>query len=110
MQHLPQQRPRVAIDVLDLDHCHSLTRALRNVLSTDLAQVTYAQLIDGLPTMDTVYDMRGYMILEGFPLLAHEKLCEGAAERARLFCATFDPGALQFDSLVRENTLREHGS
>ncbi|KAH6624779.1 hypothetical protein B0J18DRAFT_449986 [Chaetomium sp. MPI-SDFR-AT-0129] len=100
MQHLGQQRPRVAIEVLDLDHYHPLTRVLSNVLSTDLAQVTYAQLIDGIPMVGTAWDMRAYLLFKDHPLVAHDKLCEGAMERAQVFCSTFNPVMLQFDSLV----------
>ncbi|KAK4041494.1 hypothetical protein C8A01DRAFT_14737 [Parachaetomium inaequale] len=103
MQYLAQRRPRVAVEVLDLDHYHPLIRALSNVLSTDLAQVTYAQLIDGLPMVGTAWDMRAYLLFKEHPLVTHDKLCEGAMERAQVFCGTFDPVMLQFDSLVCGN-------
>lgn len=35
---------------LDSSHLDTFTRATCNLLSTDLAIITYAQLIDGLPT------------------------------------------------------------
>jgi len=47
------RRPHMAIEMLDPEHCKTLTHALHNVLSTDLAEVTYAQLIDGIPTTYT---------------------------------------------------------
>ncbi|KAK4244759.1 hypothetical protein C7999DRAFT_17031 [Corynascus novoguineensis] len=95
------RRPHVAIEMLDPEHCKILTHALQNVLSIGLAEITYAQLIDGLPTIDTVWEMRGIWAPQGHPLLNHKKLCKDALERARKFRDEFDPAVLRFDSLVR---------
>ncbi|KAK4247304.1 hypothetical protein C7999DRAFT_14649 [Corynascus novoguineensis] len=99
-QNPANRRPHVAIEMLDPGHCKTLTQALYNVLSTDLAEVTYAQLIDGLPTISTVWEGRGIWAPRGHPLLNHSKLCKGALERTRMFRDEFDPAVLRFDSLV----------
>ena len=39
-------------------HRKVLDRAIRNVLSTELAKFTYAQIIDGLPIADVAFDRR----------------------------------------------------
>ncbi|KAI8667602.1 hypothetical protein NCS56_00897300 [Fusarium sp. Ph1] len=39
-------------------HRNALDRAIKNVLSTELAQFTYAQIMDGLPTSDACFDRR----------------------------------------------------
>lgn len=101
MQNRQQQRLKLTAEVLDVDHYSPLVHAIRNVLSTDLAETTYAQLVDGLPIVDTVWDMRGSLILRGHPLIGHGKVCEGALERVRFFRANFDVTSLQFDSAVR---------
>ncbi|KAK3290881.1 uncharacterized protein B0H64DRAFT_49151 [Chaetomium fimeti] len=103
MQRLTQEGPSLTVEVLDVDHYHPLVRAIRNVLSTPLAEVTYAQLIDGLPIVDTVWDMRGSLLLRGHPLIDHDRLCEGALERALRSRDTFDPAILRFDSIVMQS-------
>ncbi|KAK4244154.1 hypothetical protein C7999DRAFT_17550 [Corynascus novoguineensis] len=100
MQHRAHQRPQVSMEVLGLDHHHLQTRALRNILSTELAEITYAQLFDGFPTLDTAYSKRAYWMYDGHPLHDHPKLCEGSLERARVFRDNFNPAVLLFDSLV----------
>ncbi|KAK4246585.1 hypothetical protein C7999DRAFT_42006 [Corynascus novoguineensis] len=76
--------------MLDPEHCKTLTHALDNVLSTDLAEIIYAQLIDG----------RGIWLYKGHPLLNHGNLCKGALERARTFRDGFDPAVLRLDPLA----------
>ncbi|KAK4247306.1 hypothetical protein C7999DRAFT_32283 [Corynascus novoguineensis] len=99
-QNPPNRRPHVAIEILDPEYCNTLTHALHNVLSTNLAEVTCAQLIDGLPMIHTTWEMRGYTLNYKHPLQKHEKLCKGALERAQKFRDEFDPAVLRFDSLV----------
>jgi len=40
---------QVGLGVLDDDHAQALRLAMANILSTDIALFTYAQLLDGLP-------------------------------------------------------------
>lgn len=105
MQNHQQQRPRLTAEVLDIDHYNPLVRAISNVLSTDLAETTYAQLIDGLPVVDTVWDMRGSLILRGHPLIDHDRLCEGALEQVQRFRGVFDLALIQFGPVVRQYLL-----
>lgn len=94
------QTPSVSVEVLDSVHYDPLLRALRNVLSTTLAEISFAQLLDGLPLVDIVWDMKGSLVMKGHPLLSHDSLCEGATEQARMLRDTFDPAILRFSSLV----------
>ncbi|KAF7551960.1 hypothetical protein G7046_g7564 [Stylonectria norvegica] len=76
----------------------SLAQASVNVISTELAIFTYAQIIDGLPTANVVYDRRipgvpGDHIIED----VHEQLCSGAVEKAREFQEAWDASVLMFD-------------
>jgi hypothetical protein len=43
---------------LDGDHRDLLTRAITRILATEIAEITYAQIIDGLPTSEVAYDSR----------------------------------------------------
>ncbi|KAH6622836.1 VTC domain-containing protein [Chaetomium tenue] len=62
-----------------------------------LAEVTYAQIIDGLPTGDVAYEA----IIEPYgahPIdHAHDQLCPGMLDKAREFCNGFRLEMLSFD-------------
>ncbi|KAI7764074.1 hypothetical protein LZL87_006456 [Fusarium oxysporum] len=64
-------------------HRQILDRAIRNVLSTQLAQFTYAQIIDGLPIADVAWDRRLPGIMGEHIIDDHETLCPGALEKAQ---------------------------
>ncbi|KAK0742112.1 hypothetical protein B0T21DRAFT_360638 [Apiosordaria backusii] len=98
---LADHRARVPLDKLDAEHRAVLVRAVNNVLSTELAVFTYAQIIDGLPTGDVAYDSRWVDLTEGHPLdTEHEELCPGAIEKARGVCPKWDPDMLKFNPNV----------
>lgn len=87
------------------EHRQLLERAISRILSTELAEVTYAQIIDGLPIADVAYDSRGPPhpghAIDG----GHEELCPGMLDKARQFRAEFQPDVLTFNSKVREMTI-----
>ncbi|KAM0425348.1 hypothetical protein ACHAPT_009404 [Fusarium lateritium] len=79
-------------------HRTILDRAIKNVLSTELAQFTYAQIIDGLPTGDVAWDRRFPGIFGDHPIdEVHESLCPGAMEKAKEYYEQWDPEILLFD-------------
>ncbi|RSL66083.1 hypothetical protein CEP54_003933 [Fusarium duplospermum] len=84
------------IDALPETHQDTFRRALRNILSTDVAEHTYAQILDGLPTEKS--HLEGYVRLESHPvfLLGHKEICEGFLDKAREFRDRFDPSELVF--------------
>jgi hypothetical protein len=77
-----------------------LIRAIDNVLATDEAILTYAQIIDGLPTADVSYDRRVTGIHGNHPIDEHEELCPGALDKARELCPQWDPAMLAFSPRV----------
>jgi hypothetical protein len=79
-----------------------LVRAITRILSTDIAEETYAQIIDGLPISDVAFDRR-VQFHKHHPILhqAHEELCPGMLDKAREFRDGFRPDILTFDSQVR---------
>ncbi|KAK4202609.1 hypothetical protein QBC40DRAFT_41203 [Triangularia verruculosa] len=79
------------------EHHAIFSRAVANVLSTELALFTYAQIIDGLPTDEVAYDRRSPGLHGNHPIEHHVDLCPGALERASEFRASFDPAILSFD-------------
>ncbi|KAB5578810.1 hypothetical protein GE09DRAFT_561665 [Coniochaeta sp. 2T2.1] len=100
-QFVPQKRSKVSPEVLALEHYHILDRSIRNVLSTELAELTMAQLVDGLPLAASGWDARGTLLRRGHPLTEHETLCNGVLEQTRAFRESFHPTMLFFYSYVR---------
>lgn len=87
-----------SVDLLCEEHRNPFEKALRRILNTELAEHTYAEILDGLPTNDSYRDL--YYPREGHPSLQHLKLCPGVRERAREFRSSFDITALKFRSSV----------
>lgn len=98
--HISHQSPKGSLQLLAPDHYQVLSRAIGNVLATDIAEITMAQLVDGLPLASTVFGTRGHHLTRGHPLLDHETLCEGALEQTKAFRHNFEPSVLQFDITV----------
>ncbi|KAI0006248.1 hypothetical protein F4779DRAFT_597145 [Xylariaceae sp. FL0662B] len=93
------QSNKLSIDELDIQHRELFVRALWRVVSTDIAELTYAQIIDGLPLVDTVNDTCVGGLSNRHPLYdMHEQICNGVMERTEEIRANFDPGVLKFDS------------
>lgn len=89
--------------VLDQPHRDFLDSALGNVLGTERALETYAQIVDGLPLASVAVDKYGdrYEKYRNHPIARHTSLCLGATETARAFLAQFTvSGALRFDDEV----------
>ncbi|KAK3377450.1 hypothetical protein B0H63DRAFT_218904 [Podospora didyma] len=85
------------IDTLDADHRDPILQAISNILSTEIAEVTYAQVVDGLPLASAVNDAY-YLTENDHPVLGHKELCPGVLEQTRSFRAAFNPTALLFDA------------
>ncbi|KAF5622168.1 uncharacterized protein FTJAE_11029 [Fusarium tjaetaba] len=86
-----------SLDRIEGHHYHSLAVALRNVLNTDIALVTFAQIIDGLPTADVVWDRYSATYEPSHPIVNHKTLCEGALERAKAFRSKFSMADVMVD-------------
>lgn len=93
-------RDLVGLDLLDDEHVQTFKQALMNILMTDVAELTYAQILDGLPTEQSLHD--SFVFMEGHPVyqLEHKEICEGYLEKAREFRSQFDPSSLLFDQAV----------
>ncbi|KAF5536510.1 hypothetical protein FNAPI_11720 [Fusarium napiforme] len=69
------------IDVLETEHQKAFVQALMRVLETDVAERTFAEIIDGLPTIESYQDF--HWPQEGHPATQHLELCPGMIEKAR---------------------------
>lgn len=101
------EEPRqLSLADLDKKHRELLVRAVTRILSTEIAEITYAQITDGLPTGDVAYDARyePYSNLDhgGIHPIdhAHDELCPGMLEKTREFRNKFQPEILTFNSKV----------
>lgn len=87
------------IDSLSKAHREVVIKAISNVLSTEIAELTYAQIVDGLPLGDTVDDVYGNNIMfYDHPVFMHKKLKDGVLDTVRSFGTNFNPQILEFDT------------
>ncbi|KAK4033968.1 hypothetical protein C8A01DRAFT_19160 [Parachaetomium inaequale] len=100
-QFIAEARAVVKAPVSGLAQHHRdvFDRALRNVLATELAQTTYAQIIDGFPIVSVAKDARWGHIDHEHPVFAnnHDKICPGAWEKMEEFHSSFNVGVLTMD-------------
>jgi hypothetical protein len=88
------------IEDLPAQHRAIFVAALKNVLSTELAEVTYAQILDGAPVVDVATDRRVSRIDYRHPVRQHKTLCSGVIERIRSFRDSLDATIIPFGSVV----------
>lgn len=96
-----EQGPKVSIeDILDVQHRSAAILAITNVLSASRAEITMAQLIDGLPLRNIAKEGRGHTISIGHPLQEHLELCEGALDRTRAWLRALEVSKLRIEHSV----------
>ncbi|KAK4147300.1 uncharacterized protein C8A04DRAFT_34037 [Dichotomopilus funicola] len=91
---------QVSLAELAGEHRRLLVRALGRILSTEIAEVTYAQIVDGLPIANVIWDSR-VPPYGGHPILndgVHEDICPGILEKTRELRDSFDLGTLVFEA------------
>jgi hypothetical protein len=89
------------VEVLDIEHRQAFEQALMRVLGTDVAENTFAQVIDGLPTYESYAEF--HWPQDGHPATHHTELCSGMLDKAREFRSAFVPKSLSFQLPVRSN-------
>jgi hypothetical protein len=82
------------VEVLDTEHRQAFEQALMRILGTDVAEKTFAQIIDGLPTYESYAEFQWPQ--DGHPATHHTELCSGMLDKAREFRSTFVPKSLSF--------------
>ncbi|KAF5988007.1 hypothetical protein FBULB1_1648 [Fusarium bulbicola] len=83
---------QLTVHTLDQAHQDTVTSAIARILDTDIAEVTYAQIIDGLPLGEVAFESRGGIPHQDHPINHyHDELCAGVLDKAREFCSRFDP-------------------
>lgn len=99
-EHSGQDTNKSAIgSVLGGTHLEAFTRAMHNVLSTELTEITFAQIVDGLPLPDASFDLWDLPIQH--PVYKHHKeLCRGVLEETREIQQRLDLGKLRLERKV----------
>ncbi|KAI8631199.1 hypothetical protein F5Y19DRAFT_483098 [Xylariaceae sp. FL1651] len=95
------QLQKLMIDSLREEHRELFTRALRNVLASDAAHVTYGQIVDGLPLTSVQSDHHGESaVYRDHPVHDHTELYPGALQRLQGIWDSHDTKKLKFDSTL----------
>ncbi|KAG4253671.1 hypothetical protein FPRO06_10584 [Fusarium proliferatum] len=93
----PASQGSAILDVLGHEHRNMLERAVRNVLGTEVAELVYAQILDGLPIEKSLRDSSDYVRDHPVHSLQHAEICPGYIDKAREFMKQFDLSQLQLD-------------
>ncbi|KAH7322475.1 hypothetical protein B0I35DRAFT_350840 [Stachybotrys elegans] len=89
---------QLSIDSLDGPHRDILERAISRVLATDVAEHTFAQIIDGLPT-SRVAKEEASGLPHGHPLrYTHTELCAGIREKTQDLWNQFSMSDINLDA------------
>lgn len=84
------------------EHFALYTRSLERVMSTDISQSIFAQLVDGAPLSQTLSLMPGGPE-PSHPVYEHSKLCDGVHERVEQILDASNLHVLQFDFDVSQS-------
>lgn len=93
--------PPPSIDAAQVDHVldglHRIAfeRAIRNMLDTEIAETTFAQIIDGLPLKNVAHATAG--LSWELTLNNHEDLCPGSLGTLAVFRKGFEPLKMSLD-------------
>lgn len=85
---------------INLDDAHqaALNRAINNTISTDIAEFTFSQIVDGLPAAEVANDRYGYPLDIDHPIQNHKTLCAGVMETIWSFKSHFDISSIRIDN------------
>lgn len=88
------------VSVLDAAHAAAFQQTLTRILSSHVAEFTFSEILDGLPTEESYLDF--HLRIAGHPVfeLKHTSICPGVVQRIRKFREAFDPLTLSFSSSV----------
>jgi hypothetical protein len=101
MESFNKQLEKMSIATLGDGHRDAFIRALTNVLSSQIAEITYGQIVDGLPLSSVARDVYSENLCSGHPLLdEHKELCPGVLNHLRRLGDGFDAGTLKIKSEV----------
>lgn len=91
-----------SLRLLDEEHTAVFRNALENLLLTEASESAYAEIFDGLPTLDSWNEFHFWAPVKGNPIveLEHKELCAGSREKSQKLRSEFDVYTLLFPSQV----------
>ncbi|POS75812.1 hypothetical protein DHEL01_v205796 [Diaporthe helianthi] len=81
-----------------MEHVDIFRNALEKILASEVAETTFSEIIDGLPTKATWLQYDDWDEDHPVNTLGHEMICDGAREKARRFRDELDIYILSFPS------------
>ncbi|KAI1331896.1 hypothetical protein F5Y16DRAFT_359527 [Xylariaceae sp. FL0255] len=90
------------LENLDSVHLEAFNLALSNLLHTEVAEYTLAQIVDGLPTRLSFSQSHRWSPLD-HPALSHENICSGALEKTLQARADLNIQSLRFNPALLEH-------
>lgn len=82
------------IDAMGTRHRQAFVQALMRVMETGVAEMTFAEIIDGLPTIGSYQDF--HWPQDGHPATQHLEVCPGMIEKACQLRFDYPPTRLKF--------------
>ncbi|KAL1868299.1 hypothetical protein Daus18300_006023 [Diaporthe australafricana] len=76
---------KASISNLDEPYRDAVATAISRVLSTEIAETTYAQIVDGLPLPEVLQDVYGDLICPDHPIHQHTQLKDGTPDTISRF-------------------------
>lgn len=96
---------KLALKDLDAPHQSIAVTAISNLLSTEIAHITFAQIIDGLPLADSLWESDGVYVQDPkHPVYEHKELRPGVLDRLTALYSQFDHGDLTINAKVHTNS------
>ena len=90
----------ITLEGLETTHYKTFIRTMANLLATESALKTLAQIIDSLPIANVAWDQRCHSLDPDHPLDEHEEICPGSIEKAQELRKDFDFSTLKFNPKV----------
>ncbi|KAI0002361.1 hypothetical protein F4779DRAFT_603629 [Xylariaceae sp. FL0662B] len=69
----------LTLEHLDPEHLDAATKAIHNLISSDIAESAFSQIVDGMPTKKSYIEFHspphGHLINDTFPCIYHPCAC-----------------------------------
>ncbi|KAI1258362.1 hypothetical protein F5Y18DRAFT_413908 [Xylariaceae sp. FL1019] len=86
----------ISLEHLDAEHLDAVMKAINKLVSCDVAENTYGQIVDGMPTTDSYFEFHWGQ--EGLLIYDHESLCDGVIEKTKRLRQGLNPLTLKFNA------------
>ena len=88
MVYSPTWAAKAPANTLSQARYQILQHAVQNILETEIAEETMAQLIDGMPLYRVGGNQGGHRVYRGHPMRDHTALCPALQSRLGFFAKT----------------------